>query len=117
MAQLSRCWARGSLGGEVGEGDLLVREDEDGVLVEGLDDLEVEGGVGGPGAGEASCLGGAGLMVWGRRVAGGALEACGLEGLEVDVVDLEVAVDAARRGAPRLGGKGPVLGWPRDVEG
>ena len=95
----------------------MVRDDEDGVLVKGLDGLEAEGGVGGPGAGEAVCLGGEGLMLWSRRVAGGALEARGLEGLEVDVGDLEVAVDAARRGAPRLGGKGPVVGWPRDVEG
>ena len=37
--QLSRCGARGSLGGEVGEGDLVVRDDEDGVLVKGLDVL------------------------------------------------------------------------------
>ena len=95
----------------------MVRDDEDGVIVKGLDGLEADGGVGGPGAGEAVCLGGEGLMLWSRRVAGGALEARGLEGLEVDVGDLEVAVDAARRGAPRLGGKGPVVGWPRDVEG
>ena len=69
--QLSRCGVRGSLGGEVGEGDLMVRDDEDGVLVKGLDGLEAEGGVGGPGAGEAVCLGGEGLMLWSRRVAGG----------------------------------------------
>ena len=60
MVQLSRCGARGSLGGEVGEGDLAVRDGEDEVLAEGLDGLE--GGVAGPGAGEAGCLGGEGLM-------------------------------------------------------
>ena len=57
MVQLSRCGARGSLGGEVGEGDLAVRDGEDEVLAEGL-----EVGVDGPGAGEAGCLGGEGLM-------------------------------------------------------
>ena len=62
MEQLSHCGARGSLGGEVGEGDLVVRDDKDGVLVKGLDVLEVEGGVGGPDAGEPGCLGGGGLM-------------------------------------------------------
>ena len=63
MEQLSRCGARGSLGGEVGEGDLMVREDEDGVLVRVLDGLEVKGGVDGPVAGEADCLGGEGLIL------------------------------------------------------
>ena len=47
----------------MGEGDLVVRDDEDGVLVKGLDGLNVEGGVGGPGASEAGCLGGEGLML------------------------------------------------------
>ena len=117
MVQPSRCRARGNLGGEVGEGDRVVRDDEDSVLVKGLDGLEVEGGVAGPGAGEAGCLGGEGLMAWGRRAAGGVLEArvdegclvADLEGLGVDDVDLEVAVDAALRGAPRRGGKGPLV--------
>ena len=81
----------------MGEGDLVVGDDEDRVLVKGLDGLEAEGGVGGPGAGEAVCLGGEGLMLWSRRVAGGALEARGLEGLEVDVDDLEVAVEKKER--------------------
>ena len=57
MVQLSRCGARGSLGGEEGEGDLAPREDEGVALVVVLD----EGGEVGPLAGEARGLGGEGL--------------------------------------------------------
>ena len=93
MVQLSRCGARGSLGGEEGEGDLAPREDEGVALVVVLD----EGGEVGPLAGEALGLGGEGLGE-GEALAAG----LGEEG--------SLMADEARS----LGGEGLML-WARDA--
>ena len=94
MVQLSRCGARGSLGGEEGEGDLAPREDEGVALVVVLD----EGGEVGPLAGEALGLGGEGLGEG--------------EALVVGRDDEEGSLMAGE--ARSLGGEGLML-WARDA--